>query len=205
MWLLPPSLRLAPSLRLVRSRRYHARCAMCCGPFATCGVAPVPSTLRGVSDAAVNAFWRQAREEITDLPEAPAAAWPFGATAAHADSLLELVLARVKTGTATALWDLHAEGESVPEVGELSVILDGSGLPRAIIETTAIATVPFGEVSAEHAHAEGEGDRTLEAWRDIHERYWRAHALGPHGFAPDMPIVCERFRLRYPSPASRAG
>lgn len=143
----------------------------------------------------LGAFWSTARSCIPDLPERMPEAWAFGATPEHADDLLALVLAGTKTGTASALWDIEADGESVPEVGELSIILDGRDRPRALIETTAIDIVPFSEVTAEHAHSEGEGDRTLAAWREIHERFWQEH--GQRGFASEMPVVCERFRLLF--------
>jgi len=66
----------------------------------------------------------------------------------------------------------------------------------------AVEIVPFSEVTAEHAFAEGDGDRSLAAWREIHEHFWRNHSEGPRGFAPDMPVVCERFRLVHALPAS---
>lgn len=71
-------------------------------------------------------------------------------------------------------------------------------------ETTAVEILPFDGVSAEHARAEGEGDRSLATWRAIHERYWRRHAQNPRGFEPTMPVVCERFRLVHAEPADRA-
>lgn len=61
------------------------------------------------------------------------------------------------------------------------------------------------EVSAEHAYSEGEGDRSLASWREIHERYWRHHSENPRGFEPDMPVVCERFRLLYSERLSNSG
>lgn len=141
------------------------------------------------------AFWNGCRGRHPRLPEQRPEAWAFGATAAHADGLLELVLSGVKTGTASSLWDYEASGDAVPVEGEFSIILDGAGAPRAVIETTRVRIVPFDEVDAEHAHAEGEGDRTLAAWRQIHERFWREHSQNPRGYAPNMPVVCERFRL----------
>lgn len=116
-----------------------------------------------MTGAELERFWAGARTAVTALPEEIPEAWSFGATAEHADGLLELVLAGVKTGTASALWDLEAEGEQVPEVGEFSVILDGRSRPRAVVVSTAVDIVPFAEVSAEHARSEGEGDRTLDA------------------------------------------
>lgn len=146
-------------------------------------------------DARIAEYWRDARTALPDLPETPPEAWGFGATPEHADELLALVLTGAKTGTASSLWDYEASGDSLPTVGELSIILDGAGTPRAVIETTAVEIVPFQAVDDEHAHAEGEGDRTLAYWREVHERYWRQHSESPRGFAPDMPVVCERFRL----------
>ena len=147
-------------------------------------------------DAALQQFWAEARTARPELPEHRPEAWAFGATPEHADGLLRLVLDGVKTGTASALQDYEADGDPLPEVGELSIILDGGGAPRAVLETTEVTTVPFDQVSLEHARAEGEGDRTLAAWRQIHERFWTEHSHG--GFAADMLVVCERFRLIHP-------
>ena len=144
-------------------------------------------------DAAIEQFWAETRAAHPELPEELPEAWPFGATPEHADGLLRLVLDGVKTGTASSLWDYEDDGDPVPTVGELSIILDGAGAPRAVLETTEVVTVPFDEVTAEHARSEGEGDRTLADWRDIHRRFWTEHSA--RGFAPDMPVVCERFRL----------
>jgi len=149
-----------------------------------------------VSTSEIARFWADVRDDLPHLPAAPPEAWAFGATPEHADGLLALVLAGTKTATASALQDYEVEDERTPAVGDLSIILDGAGSPRAVLEVTAIDIVPFGQVSAEHAHAEGEDDRTLDSWRRIHERFWRDYAAT--GFSADMPVVCERFRVVYP-------
>lgn len=152
-----------------------------------------------MTDAAVIAdFWARVRLDDPSLPEHVPGAWAFGATPAHADELLALVLDGTKTGTASSLWDYEETGDPQPYLGELSIILDGQGTPRAVIETTSLVTVPFDEVTAEHAHSEGEGDRSLADWREGHERYWRDHSDNSRGFAPDMPVICERFRVLFP-------
>ncbi|MFE6996371.1 ASCH domain-containing protein [Microbacterium sp. NPDC057659] len=147
----------------------------------------------------IDAYWRAARAAHPELPDAVPEAWGFGATPEHADSLLELVLAGVKTGTASSLWDYEATDEPLPAEGDYSIILDGAGSPRAVIQTISVRTVPFDQVGAEHAFAEGEGDRTLRAWRHIHEQYWRENSENPRGYEPDMPVVCEIFRVVHPS------
>ncbi|UNK71030.1 ASCH domain-containing protein [Microbacterium sp. H1-D42] len=149
---------------------------------------------------ALSTYWHRVRAEIPALPADVPEAWAFGATPEHADGLLDLVLTGIKTGTASSVWDYEASGERMPEVGDLSVILDGAGAPRAVIRTTSVAIVPFDQVTAEHANAEGEGDRTLTAWRDIHERFWRQHSESSRGWATDMAVLCERFALLHPLP-----
>jgi uncharacterized protein YhfF len=159
-------------------------------------------------DARVRDFWEVARVHAnlnvsspyfgpTPLDSVPPPAWAFGAGAEQADELLTLVLEGTKTATASALWDFEAEDEPLPEPGTMSIILDGSGEPRALIETTDVEIVPFDEVDAEHAHLEGEGDRSLEYWRDVHQRFFTEVATHEHGFSPTMPVVCERFRVLY--------
>ncbi|NYD68304.1 ASCH domain-containing protein [Agromyces atrinae] len=151
------------------------------------------------AETTIDEFWAECRKALPDLPADAPEAWAFGATPAHADGLLALVLAGTKTGTSSSLWDFEHTGEAMPEVGWLNIILDGAGVPRALLETTHVEVVPFDEVSAAHAFAEGEGDQSLAHWRAVHERYWREHSDSPKGFAPDMPVVCERLRLLYPA------
>lgn len=146
----------------------------------------------------ITAFWDRARQTLTDVTETEPEAWAFGATVAHADGLLALVLDGTKTGTASSVWDYEATGDALPQVGEYSIILDGQGVPRALIRTTSLHVVPFDEVDEEHAFAEGESDRTLAAWREIHERFWTNHSENPRGFEPDMPVLCERFEVAFP-------
>jgi len=158
--------------------------------------------------SAVDAFWELARFHAklntapsyfgpTTLEVVPPPAWSFGANAEQADALLALVLDGTKTATAGALWDFETEDEPLPEAGALSIILDGRGHPRALIECTETSVVPFDEVDEEHAYLEGEGDRSLEHWREVHERFFTEVATHDRGFERDMPVVCERFRVVY--------
>lgn len=147
------------------------------------------------ADSALAEFWSECRAVVPELPEAMPEAWPFGATPEQADELLALVRAGIKTATASSLWDYEHTGDPLPEPGWLGIVLDGSGAPRALIQTTGVEVIPFDRVPATHAFAEGEGDRTLAHWREVHERFWRTHSESPRGFESDMPVVCETFRL----------
>lgn len=130
--------------------------------------------------------------------------WSFGDNPALADQLLALVLSGEKTGTSTALIEFEHNDEPMPVPGDLQIVLDAAGHPRALLRTTEVTTVPFDEVPVDHAVAEGEDDRTLETWRVEHETYWR-RVLAPLGveFSTDLPIVMERFELLYPRTGDR--
>lgn len=127
----------------------------------------------------------------------PPLAWAFGDNPVIADELLALVLAGIKTATSSALADYDAEDTPVPEVGELSIILDGAGHPAALIRTTEVEIVAFDEVTADFAAAEGEDDRSLESWRTEHITYF-TRTLGIPALPDGFQIVTERFELLYP-------
>ncbi len=123
---------------------------------------------------------------------------PFGDKSQLADELGALVLSGIKTGTCSALWEWQAEGNPIPEVGSISITLDGAGDPICILETTEISLRRFDEVDEDFARSEGEGDLTLQYWRAAHTNFF-SRLLPKIGreFSEQMPLVCERFKLIY--------
>ncbi|GAA1727818.1 ASCH domain-containing protein [Microbacterium paludicola] len=160
-------------------------------------------TIPDPDPSAVAEFWTRARGAILaaepglQVPVRPPSAWGFGATPAHADALLDLVLEGTKTGTSSDAREYEEGDDPLPVQGQFDIVLDGAGHPRAVILNTHVETVPFHAVDDDHARAEGEGDRSLAHWRDVHQRYFSTYAAHDHGFSPDMPVVTERFRVVY--------
>ena len=126
-------------------------------------------------------------------------AWGFGDNTRMADELGELVLQGIKTATCSMLWEFEADHEPLPKPGDVSIILNGAGDPLCIIETLEVEMCPFEAVGADFAHDKGEGDRSLEQWREAHWRYFsricRQIDKSPQ---TDMPLVCERFKVIFP-------
>lgn len=156
-----------------------------------------------MSEQAIENFWADAkvRANLNRLraylgPNSSEAlcppAWSFGSSPDVADELVTLVLDGTKSATASALVDYEAEDEELPSVGGLAIITDGADQPRLLIQTTEVRTVPFGEVDAEHARLEGEGDLSLEHWRTVHRAFF---AEGGHEVTDDFPVVLERFAV----------
>jgi uncharacterized protein YhfF len=120
----------------------------------------------------------------------------FGDGPQLADELLTLVVRGVKTATCST-----EDEPNTSAPGERWIVLDGSGQPACVIETTEVSYRRFGDVDAAFAHEEGEGDRSLAYWREAHRRYFTR--LGK--FGEDMMLMCERFRLvEVFEPAERA-
>ena len=123
-------------------------------------------------------------------------AWAFGV---DPDLLADLVFTGEKTATASA-YDLYAvEDEPLPQEGTFDVILDSKDQAVCIIEITKVSVQPFHQVSADHAFKEGEGDKSLAYWRQVHEDFFKDW-LGEAGldFTPDSKVVLEEFRKVYP-------
>lgn len=150
----------------------------------------------------IASFWRAFAEATGGADEARfRGAFAFGDGAAMADELAALVLQGTKRATAGALWAFEAEGEALPRPGDLSIVTDGSGTPRCVIETLSVEVVPFRDVTAAFAHTEGEGDRSLAYWRRVHRAFFtRECAAVGRAFDEAMPVVCERFEVRFPLP-----
>lgn len=115
-----------------------------------------------------------------------------------ADELGALIAAGTKTATCSALWEWEAEGESIQETGTITIVLNGSGEPLCIVETVEVTVRKYNEVDPEFAREEGEGDLSLDYWREAHHKFF-SRSLPKIGleFSEEMPLVCERFRLIY--------
>ncbi|WP_024964804.1 ASCH domain-containing protein, partial [Trueperella pyogenes] len=74
--------------------------------------------------------------------------------------------------------------------------------PRALLRNTAVVVNPFGEIGADIANAEGEGD--LTAWRADHEAFFTSEGseLG-YTFDPAGDVVTEFFTVLYANEQTR--
>jgi uncharacterized protein YhfF len=71
----------------------------------------------------------------TTLESVPPPAWAYGDSAEESDTFVADVLADEKGGTTAAAADY---GDELPEVGVLSILCDGAGKPRALVEVTDV-------------------------------------------------------------------
>ncbi|MCA5011468.1 MULTISPECIES: ASCH domain-containing protein [unclassified Enterococcus] len=116
--------------------------------------------------------------------------------AAFANELAELVRSGEKTATTTLPLIYQINAIPYPEVGSYHLITTFEGEPKAIVQAKKITLVPYQDVSQEHVFKEAEGDRSIEQWQRIHQRFF-ADLLTPYNriFSTDMTVMCIEFDL----------
>lgn len=84
--------------------------------------------------------------------------------------------------------------EELPKVGDIAIVTDWNGNPKAIIRTTKVEIVKYKDITPEYAQLEGEGNKTLEYWKKVHWDYY-TEEMNKFGEKPneEMKIVCEYF------------
>ncbi len=152
----------------------------------------------------VEKFWREFCAAHPDVnPDEPYQVWYFGFGSEDAEELCSLVLQGKKTATASLFWEYEDKPEDEPIVGGYSVVTDYEGVPRCVLRTTELRVVPFNEVDEQFAFDEGEGDQSLDYWREVHWDYFSRRSIEIHKEPSNTMLVnCERFELLYPKPAS---
>jgi uncharacterized protein YhfF len=113
-------------------------------------------------------------------------------------SLLALIRSgRKRAGTSLLWWHEH-EGEPLPQVGDIEIVLTHDHQPSLITRVTRVEVLPYREVSAEYAAIEGEGDGSLDYWREAHWHYF-SRVCASIGKVPaqDMPVVCGVFDVMH--------
>lgn len=86
----------------------------------------------------------------TTLESVPPPAWAYGDSAQESDAFVEQVLADERGETTADAADYLGD---LPEVGVLSILCDGSGVPRALVEVSEVRTT---------------GDEVVEAFRVVY-------------------------------------
>ena len=142
-------------------------------------------------------YWESfARARAVDPTPHFLEAFYFDDNESSANELAKLVFDGKKSATAALLWAYESERKRIPQVGDLSIVTNFSGVEVCVVETTQVDIVPFSDISAEFAATEGEGDGSLAYWRRAHEAFFgrECQRMGRMP-EPRMPVVCERFEV----------
>jgi len=149
----------------------------------------------------IKPFWLDYLSKANLDPETPVyEIFYFDDNESDANELADLVLRGKKRATASLLCVYGTSGQRPPKVGDLSIVTNWDGLPLCVIETTEVEIQVFHDVNEDFAADEGEGDLSLEYWKDAHWPYFEhvCRELGRE-MSQEEPVVCERFQMVFPN------
>lgn len=153
----------------------------------------------------IEEFWREFCEVSGVDFETPYESWYFHYHREGAKRLADLVVSGKKKATTSLAESDESDFGDGGIVGGYNVITDFDGIPQCVIQMTEIRVMPFSEVDAQFAFDEGEGDQTLEYWRNAHRRFFtESLELGFDSlesgveFDEPTPVACKRFKLLFP-------
>ena len=90
------------------------------------------------------------------------------------------------------------EREKLPERGDVSIVLDGTGTPRRVLQNLRVRVLLFSQMTWELAQKKGE-DEILAGWQVNHVRFFEKNLKAYDvSFTPELPVVFEEFEMVYP-------
>lgn len=171
-------------------------------------MSPEPAGVRPGAGADGPAVGTGNGERVEDMPP-----FELGRPGPLRERLCGLVLGGVKRGcfTLAVLDEIHPEDVLPP--GTRARLVSSTGAALGVVEVEGRSTLRLADVSFDLVATEGEGDRSVAAWRAGHEAYWshdldevRAHTGIPDWSIGDgTDVVYESFRLVERLPAADEG
>lgn len=154
-----------------------------------------------IENISVKKMWEGYLASIGEKPEnsnKSYSSWYFANNEKSANNLARLVKEGEKRGT-TSLHSLYQiDNEEIPKEGDYSVVTDWEGKAQCVIRTKKVTVLPFKEVDEELAYIEGEGDKSLKYWRDVHVAYFTKELKElQREFTTDLLVVFEEFEVVY--------
>ena len=137
------------------------------------------------------------------LPPGPVHADGYGDSEELSKELLSLIRTGRKRAGTGLLWGYEHDGDPVAKTGDIEIVLDHLQEPALVTKITSSKVVPFCEVTAEYAAIEGEGDGSLEYWREAHWAFF-SRECKRIGREPteSMPVICNVFEVLHVIPSA---
>lgn len=143
----------------------------------------------------ISDFWKrfQTQNPEYDKTERPPSFY-FCDNEKDANECAELVVKGIKQATSSSVWWYDKYNEVFPKPGDLAIVTNWAGMPKAIIQIRKVEIVKYNDITPEYAFIEGEGDKSLDYWKKVH---WDYYSNEMKDFDDDpteeMEIVCEYF------------
>ena len=129
----------------------------------------------------------------------------YGDSPELSEALLNLIRSGSKRAGTGLLWAMEHDKDTMPEVGDIEIVIDHNNEPALLTRITKVEVLPFDQVDSSYAAIEGEGDGSLEYWRIGHWSFFSRECTRV-GRVPtqDMQVVCSVFEVLACMPYSAA-
>ncbi len=146
--------------------------------------------------SSVKEMWSAYIDQNLEYKTVDYEAYHFCNNEKDANELAQLVVEGTKRATASLHRTYELDKEDVPTLNEHCIITDYAGIAKCVIKNTRVRIIPFNGVSEKFALREGEGDKSLEYWREAHIKFFNEEAT-EYGFEfnEDLLVVLEEFEV----------
>ena len=145
-----------------------------------------------------NKYWQDYLEKLpnSDVPLNGHVDASYAGNREITDGLLQLYFDGKKTAGSSIVEDFLSTGDPLPQVGNHWILLNSKDKPSCILRTERIVLHKFKDVPIEIATAEGEGDLSLQYWRDVHRKLYTPF-LSSWGLVnlEDATVITEFFKI----------
>lgn len=145
-------------------------------------------------------FWQEYVNSLEEAkrPQQASVMASYAGSPEITDELLELYLSGKKWAGSSILEDFISSGDPIPKIDDYWIYLDSKSIPRIILRTEETVLNKFYNVPESIAIAEGEGDLSLEYWREAHSRFYlpQIKSWGLQSLE-DATVITEFFSIVY--------
>jgi uncharacterized protein YhfF len=103
-------------------------------------------------------------------------------------NLIDLVL----NGKKTATTSLYLSDDKLPKIGELSQLIYDDGSVACTVKTVCFAVKRFKNITENEAEKEGEGDLSLNYYKNVHYSFFKEI---DNNFNGDTKVIFEVFKV----------
>ena len=114
------------------------------------------------------------------------------------DHLYNLVIQGIKRATTASVKICEYYNEEFSKPGEYWILTNFDETECCVVQTVKSTIKKFCEITEEDAYIEGEGDKSLKHWREVHKEFFEEefNSLG-WTFSEDIEVVFEEFSVVY--------
>lgn len=149
-----------------------------------------------------NQVWNNYLKSLGEDPAKTEKAFPivdhFCDEKLQTDNLYNLVIQGIKRATTASVKICEYYNEDFSKPGDYWILTNFDETESCVLQTVKSTIKKFSQITEEDAYIEGEGDKTLKYWREVHKSFFEEEykSLG-WKFSEDIEVVFEEFKVVY--------